>query len=312
MSFSARKQMILAKIEETYGTDPVPAEGLNAILTSNLTRTMYDGNRVQRNVDLPYMGNDFSINTAPFVTVSFDVELAASGTAGTAPQFGCLLRACGLDEDIVSSTSVTYAPVSGSFESVTFYYNYDGEMQKIIGARGTATINMARGQLPTISFTFTGRYAKPTAVTQYDPTYTAAVPFPFSSYNTTTFSLHSQAVYGESFSLDLGCSVVHRNLAGFDGVLITDRAPAGSCMFEAVSIATKDFFAAAESHRGAVTAGALSIVHGVGSGKICTISSSKVQIGITESESDNIRMFNADLIFVPTDSGNDEFSIAFT
>ncbi len=313
MSFFARNQIILAKIEGTYGTDPTPVEGTNAILTKNLQRTIYDGNRVQRDLNYPYMGNDASINTAPFVTVTFDVELAGSGTAGTAPQFGPLLRACGLDETIVESTSVTYAPVSAAFESVTLYYNYDGEMQKVIGARGTATLNMSRGQIPMISFSFTGRYAKPTAVTQYDPTYTDTVPFPFSSYNTTTFSVHSQAVYGESFTLNLGNNVVHRNLAGFDGVLITDRAPTGSASFEAVAIATKDYFAAAQSHLGAVVEGALSIVHGSGAGKVCTISAAQMQISnITEADSDGIRMFNADLIFLPTDGGNDEFSIAFT
>lgn len=313
MTFFARNQIVLAKIESSYGTDPTPAEDTNAILTKNLTRTIYDGNRVQRDLNLPYMGNDHSINTAPFVTVSFDVEFAGSGAAGTAPQFGCLLRACGLDETVVADTSVTYAPISSAFESVTLYYNYDGEMQKVIGARGTATLNMAKGQIPTISFSFTGLYAKPTAVTQYDPTYTDTVPFPFSSYNTTTFSLHSQAVFGESFSLNLGCNVVHRNLAGFDGVLITDRAPTATALFEAVAIATKDYFVAAHSHLGAVVEGALSIVHGSGAGKVCTIASSQVQIAnISEQDSDGVRMFNADLILVPTDGGNDEFSIAFT
>ena len=285
MTFYTRNQIVLAKIESTYGTDPTPVEGSNAILTKNLQRTIYDGNRVQRDLNLPYMGNDFSINTAPFVTVTFDVELAGSGDAGVAPQFGELLRACGLDETVVAETSVTYAPVSQSFESVTLYYNFDGEMQKVIGARGTATLNMSRGQIPMISFSFTGRYAKPTAVTQYDPTYTDTVPFPFNSYNTTTFSLHSQAVYGSSFSLNLGCNVIHRNLAGYDGVQITDRAPTGSAEFEAVAIATKDFFTAAQSHLGTVVEGALSIVHGSGAGKICTITASQTQIANIQGRS---------------------------
>src|SRR5690606_9648921 len=172
----ARNQIILAKIESVYGTDPTPTAGANAILTKNLARTIYDGNRIQRDLDYAYMGNDHSINTAPFVTVTFDVELAGSAAAGTVPQFGELLRACGLDETVTASTSVVYAPVSTSFESVTIYYNYDGEMQKVVGARGTAIINMSRGQIPTISFTFTGRYAKPTAVAMYNPTYTAVAP----------------------------------------------------------------------------------------------------------------------------------------
>jgi len=308
----ARNQIILAKIETVYGTDPTPTEGANAILTKNLSRTIYDGNRISRDLDYAYMGNDHSINTAPFVTVTFDVELAGSAAAGTVPQFGELLRACGLDETVTASTSVVYAPISGSFESVTIYYNYDGEMQKVVGARGTAVINMSRGQIPTISFTFTGRYAKPTAVAMYSPTYTAVAPLPFSSYNTTTFNVHGQAVYGDTFSLDLGCTVVHRNLAGYDGVQITDRAPTGNSVFEAVAIATKDFFAAVQSHLGVLTEASVSVVHGTVAGNICTITAPTSQLSnLTEQESDGIRMFSADFIPIP-DEGNDEFSIAFT
>jgi hypothetical protein len=313
MSFSTRKQIVLAKIESTYGTDPTPEEGADAILTKNLQRQPYAGNRVSRDVNYPYMANDFNINTAPNVQVTFDVELAGSGTAGTAPQFDCLLRACALGVTIVESTSVTYAPVSEDFESATLYYNYDGEMQKIIGARGTAVLNMSRGGLPMISFTFTGRYAKPTAVPQYDPTYKATAPVPFSSYNTTTFSVHSQAVKGEGLTLDLGNNVVHRNLAGSDTVHITDRNPTGTAQFDAVAIATKDYFSAMESHNKTPATDAINVVHGGTAGNIFTFTASKSQLSnINEADSDGIRSFNADYIPVPTDGGNDEFSLAFT
>jgi uncharacterized protein YejL (UPF0352 family) len=313
MSFLSRNQIVLAKIETTYGTDPTPTEGANAILTKNLARVMYAGNRVSRDLNYPYMGNDHSINTAPYVTVTFDVELSGSGAAGTAPQLDCLLRACGCAVTIVEDASVTYTPVSKAFESVTLYYNYDGEMQKVVGARGTAVLNMSKGGLPMLSFTFTGRYAKPSAVSMYDPTYNAVAPLPFSSYNTPTFSVHSQPVIGESLSLDLGCTVVHRNLAGFDGVMITDRAPTGTVVFDAPTIATKDFFAAMESHNKAPVEGAISVVHGTTAGNIVTISLPQSQItDIAEQESDGVRSFSASYIPVPTDAGNDEFSIAFT
>jgi len=313
MSFLARNQLILSKIESSYGTDSTPVEGTDAILTKNLQRQMYAGNRVSRDLNFPYMANDFSINTAPYIQLTFDVELAGSGTAGTAPQLDSLLRACGLAVTTTASTSVAYTPVSGDFESATIYYNYDGEMQKLIGVRGTAVLNMNRGQLPSISFTLMGRYAKPTAVAQYDPTYSALSPVPFSSYNTTTFSVHGQAVRGESLSLDLGNNVVHRNLAGFDGILITDRSPTSTAVFEAVTIATKDYFAAMESHNKQPTKAAINVVHGTTAGNIVTINQPTVQISnISETDSDGIRTFNAECIPVPTDAGNDEFSITFT
>lgn len=313
MPFLERNKMIFSKVESTYGTDPVPVEGSDAILTKGVTREIYGGNKVSRDLDYPYMGSDEEINTAPMVTISFDVELAGSSGAGVASQLSSLLRACGLSETIVASTSVTYAPVSTGHESATMYYFLDGERQVITGARGTFTMNMSRGGLPLLSFSFTGLYARPTAVALPDPTYIAVAPQPFNNANTGTFSVHSQAVYGESFSLNIGNEVVHRNLSGFEGVLQIDRAMSANVLFEQVPIATKDFYAVSESHGGTIAKDAVSVVHGTGAGKIITVTMGQTQVAnISEQGSDKINMHSLDLRCLPTDAGNDELSIAFT
>lgn len=313
MTQFSRNKMILAKIESTYGTDPTPVEGSNAITTKNLTRTVYGGNTVNRDLDLPKMGNDETINTGPIVQLSFDCELAGNASAGVAPHYGELLRACGLAETVVAVTSVTYAHVSTGFESVTIYYNYDGEQQVIVGARGNVTFNMSKEGIPMMSFTFTGQYARPTAVSMYDPTYTDVTPQPFNDTNTTTFSVHSQAVVGTQFSYDAGQEVVYRNLPGNTSVEIVDRAPAGQVTFEALPIATKDFFAATESHAGSITLGAISIVHGSGAGNIATLSIPTCQLtNISEPDDDKIRHMQIPYKAIPTDAGDDEFSLAFT
>lgn len=313
MSFRERKKLLLAKAEVTYGTDPTPTGALDAILTKNLQRTIYNGTRVSRDLNLPHMGNDESINVAPNVTVTFDVELAGAGSAGTAPQLDVLLRACALKSTIVADTSVTYEVVSESFESCTLHFNYDGEVQKVVGARGTAVLNMTAGALPVLSFTLTGLYDKPTVAALPVPTYKAIAPLPFSSYNTTTFSVHGQSVRGQSLTLDLGAQVVHRNLAGYDGVDITDRSPTGTVVFEATTISAKDYFAAMESHNKAPVLGAINVVHGSTAGNIVTIGIPAAQLSnITETEVDGIRMFSAEYIPVPTSAGNNELTLAFT
>lgn len=311
MPFRESKRLITAKIESTYGTDSGPT-GAEALIVKNLNRTIYDGPRVSRDIIRPFMGNDHSINAGPFVTLNFDVELAGASAAGVAPAFGPLLRACGMSETTVLSTSVTYAFVSDNFESVTIHYNYDGEVQKVAGARGTFTINMNRQQIPVISFTFTGLYARPVAEALPSPTFTQLKPRPVNDTNTTTFSVFSQSVFGESFTLDAGNNVVHRNLINDTRVLISDRAPTGSALFEALAVSTKDFFASVESHN-TVTEGAIQIVHGAGAGNVCTIDINQCQLSnIDEQASDGIRMHNISYIPVPTNSGNDEVSIAFT
>lgn len=314
MTQFSRNKMILAKVEGTYGTDPTPVEGSNAILTKNLSRGPYSGPTITRDLDLPTMGNDHLIVTGATAEISFDVELAGSAAAGTAPHYGELLRACGLGETIVAVTSVTYAHVSTGFESVTIYFNYDGEQQVIVGARGNFSIGMNRQGIPMISFTFTGIYARPTAVSQYDPTFTAVDPRPFNNTNTTTFSVHGQAVSGSSLSYDAANEIVFRDLPGNTSIEQVDRSPGGSVTFEAVPIATKDYYAAVESHAGVITEGAIQVVHGAGAGNIATINVPQSQLvgPINEPAEDKIRHMQIGFRAIPTDTGDDEFSIAFT
>jgi hypothetical protein len=313
MPFLTRNKIILAKIETTYGTDPTPTGIANAIMGKNFTRNIYEGNRVSRDIVYTYMGNDEEINTGPFVTVTFDVEFAGCSAAGVAPQFDALLRACGLGATIVATTSVTYNPVSTAHESVSLYFNYDGENQVIVGARGTMQLSMQRGGLPMMSFTFTGKYARPTAVALPTPTYTGQTPRPFNNTNTTV-SVHSTSAIAEAFSLDLGNSIAHQNLPGADRVLFTDRNATGSVTLEATAIATKDWFAAAESHGGTITKAPIVVTHGptAGTGKRCVITASTAQINnISETDVDGIRFFQLPFRPIPN-AGNDDFSIAFT
>jgi hypothetical protein len=65
-----------------------------------------------RELILGYLGNTEMVVGQRLVSVSFDVEIAGSGTAGTAPKWSALMQACGFSETIVSVTSVTYAPIS--------------------------------------------------------------------------------------------------------------------------------------------------------------------------------------------------------
>jgi hypothetical protein len=150
MPLLTRKRLIVAKIESTYGTDPTPT-GANAILVRNLEITPLEAETVNRDLVRPYLGASDQLLAQTRVSMTFEVEMAGSGTAGTAPAYGPLLKACGLSETVVVSTSVTYAPVSSSFSSVTLYMNVDGILHKITGARGTFTLSGEVSQIPTIA-----------------------------------------------------------------------------------------------------------------------------------------------------------------
>ena len=85
MPLYTRMRTILAKIEVTEGTDPVPTGAANAILCSQITVTPLGGSTADRQLAFPSFGAVPKKHVNKFVQVQFDVELAGSGAAGTAP-----------------------------------------------------------------------------------------------------------------------------------------------------------------------------------------------------------------------------------
>jgi hypothetical protein len=118
MAFLTRKRAILSKIESTYGVDPSPVAGTDAILMSNLTVSPMEMTLAQRNNIKAYMGNNPSVLAAIYAKVGFDVEVAGSGTAGTVPAFDELLRACALSSTALVTPN-TGTATAGSAGSIT-------------------------------------------------------------------------------------------------------------------------------------------------------------------------------------------------
>jgi len=311
MALLTRKRLLLAKAEATYGTDSSPA-GTDAVLVRELEITPLQSDTVERELIRPYLGASQTLLANTRVEITFQVELAGSGAAGTAPRFGSILKACGFSETVVSSTSVTYAPVSSSFSSVTLYYNVDGVRHKLTGCRGTFTLNGTVGEIPYIEFTMTGIYNAPTDTALPSATYTnQAVPLVFKDGNTSSFQLLSYAGCLQSIEMDMGNEVAYRELVGCTKeVLITDRKVSGNVMIEAVALATKNYFTAALSDS---TLGNLQFTHGITAGNIVTVSSSTVDIGdVSYDDQDGITMLSIPVVAIPSSSGNDEVSIVFT
>lgn len=308
-----RKRTVLIKAESTYGTDSVPT-GTDACQVRNLEITPAESDVLSRDLVRPYLGASPQLIANTRVTVTFEVEYSGSGTAGTAPRYGALLKACGFSETIVASTSVTYAPVSASFSSVSIYYSTDGIRHKVTGARGTYSLNLTANQIPVINFTMTGQYVAPTDTADPTPTFTAqATPRIFNDTNTTAFTLFSEVDLPlQSCQLDVGNEVVYRELVNSDKeILIVNRAGSGSVVIEAPTMASHDFFANAV----AATTGNLSIAHGATAGNIITLASAANALSLgspTYSEDTGTVMLNLPFTLVPGSSGNDEFTLAYT
>lgn len=309
-----RKRLLLAKTESPYGTSAAP-DGTNALLVSNLEVSPLEIELLDRELITPFLGNSEKVVGQRMVQVNFDVELAGSGAAGTAPQWGPVMMACGFAQAISASTSVTYTPVSGSFSSVTLDFNADGNKHLVTGCRGTATINLNAGEIPKISFQMMGIYNAVTAASAVTPTFAnQADPVVVNSVNTTSVSAFSFAACLEAFSLDFGNETPFRQLAGCtQQVLITERAPSGEISIEAPIVGSgagqKDFFAAVSAQ----TLGAITWQHGQTAGNIVTFNAPTCNLDSPSyADSDGVMMLNLPYMPIPSASGNDEFTLVLT
>ena len=390
-----RKRWILARLEgSSYGVDSSPL-ATNAIRCTNLEITPLAGDTIPRDTIRAYFGGSPTLVANSQVQCSVTVEMAGSGTAGTAPGFAPLLLACANAQtltaaavtgtpqagasnsltlatgasavndfyngmvltitaglgvgsefvitDYVGSTRVAtlrqfqgtavtldatslysiaanaaYTPITDTFgvtdTSITLYYFIDRILHKFTGGRGTFTFSMPLGQIPTITFNFTGIYVTPEDATTPAPTYPAdVVPQIFRSTNSGGFGFLAHYGCVESIEFDLGNQVEYRELVGCTRqVIITDRAATGKVMVEAPLMAVRNYFTAAldDSQGGS---GSLHFLHGTTSGNRVSFIAPNVDLGQpTYSESQGITMLDLPYNAIPTVAGNDEYRLVFS
>lgn len=303
-----RKQVILAKLETVYGTDPTPTAGANAILAIN-PEIKEVKDVIERNINISSLSNKASLKGKENIDITFSVELKGSGTAGTAPRLGALLQACSFDETVVSSTSVTYAPVSSSQKSVTIYLYIDGRLHKITGARGTWKLTAPAGGLGMIEFSFQGIHNAVTNSAIVSGTYDTPNP---PVCKGCTFSYNSKTtLISKMLEIDIANTVTRRNSlsasTGIEGFEITARKPVMTFDVESQIETSYDF-------RGdqLTTEREVSLVVGGTAGNITTFSVPKYMVtNIEYGDEDGILLekLTGDCAI---DSGDDEISIAFT
>jgi hypothetical protein len=107
-------------------------------LVRDLSITPLQSDVVDRELIRPYLGASEQLLANTRVEVTFQVELAGSGTAGTAPAFGGVLQACGF------SATTTAAAITGTAQA--------GAAGSITLASGSsATNNIYNGMVITIT-----------------------------------------------------------------------------------------------------------------------------------------------------------------
>lgn len=306
----ARRAILQAKNESSYSVDPTLTAADNSILARNLRVRTIQQELDERRPARPWFGSAGKAVSKTARVVSFDVEVAGSGAAGTAPGVGPLLKACGMSETVTPATSVAYTPISTGESSAYLKFFNDGKLYAAPGARGNVVVRFDRGRVPLFQFNFLSLYLIPADVAIPAPTLTLfQTPLAMNKDNTPTTSVHGTAVKMGALELDAGNVVFHNNKPQSEAILLLDRLTRGRVSFEEELVATKDWYSIVK----AGTAGALSVVHGTAAGNIVTIGAPAIQLeDVDKAEEDMIAMENVPFNCRPGSSGSDEFSITFT
>ena len=274
-----RVKFIAAEIESTYGS-AATIGATDVIVPIECTITPLQADVVERELVKDFYSANQQLLANLRVVVNITVEATGSGDKDTAPRYGRLFQACGLEETVNSGTSVVYKPSSDNHKSVTLHYIIDGILHQVTGARGTFTFEAEVGSIPRFVFEFTGIYNDVSA--QAIPTNTPgdqASALVFKNDNVTNTNFIDSGVLFQSINIDCGNQVEYRELVGSSGkeVLITDRGVLGNVNIQLPELSQVDYFAKAKTDGTAL--GAFSFTHGTAEGNKVAFSSTKVDIG---------------------------------
>lgn len=315
MARYARNALILAKVEPTVGIDAVPTGAANALLVANLSINPLKANNVSRDLIRPYFGGSEQLVGTATVEISFDVELATSGEAGTAPAWGPLMLASAFAETTTAGARVEYSPVTTGLKTLTIYYYDDGVLHKALGAMGDVEIKAGIGERPLLSFRFEGVDGGVSAASA-SGTYTAwKKPLVVTDTNTgdvkigCTYAagvLTGGTVYpGRGFNAKLGNSVQYTPLLGGDSIDITNRDVTGSIQLDLTPAQEVSLMADVKAN---VTQG-IGFVHGVGAGAQVLVFAPNMQlINPSKQDVNGRRLIGFDTRMTPL-AGNDDIRI---
>lgn len=305
---TAATKVLIAKKEVVYGTDSVPTLAANGIVTRNFSAKPVESDTLNRNLDTRQYGAQPVAPTNERQTVSYEVELAGSGAAGTAPAWMELFEGCGFAPPLLTAAAKAeqrMALATSSQSSLSQRHYIGDQLRSMIGSRGTGSLDFTAGAYPFAALQFTGLLPTVQPFSVANPAAADVArwkrPLEVGTANTAIL-LDGFAARVRSLRVELGVGISVRNLIGNREVNRGNHESTGQLVIEAPSIAVKDYLT--PRRNGATVA--LSLVHGTVAGSIVELASPRVQItDITESEEDNVLMWTMPLRLIAQDGGDD-------
>jgi hypothetical protein len=313
-----RKTVILVKVETTSGTDAVPTGAANAIQALDMSITPLDASNVDTNVMTPWFGGSAALVGSASVKCSFSVLLAGAGLAATAPAWGALLLGCGNAETtgLLTPNRVEYLPATDTLKTVTIYWYDDGLLHKLVGCFGNVKLSAKSGEVPKLTFDFTGLDAGVSATANATATLTGwKVPVAITKANVTDIllgctyaagALSGGTAYNSTgLTLDWGNQVAFAPMLTTEQVVLTDRKVTGALSVELSAAQEVTQMAAVKAN----TLQGVGFVIGTASGNKIMLHMPSVQLLSPKKEEFNgMRLIGFDLRALPV-AGNDEIRL---
>jgi len=300
-----QEQLIALKLESTYGVDSSPA-GADAIMVSDITVRLLEGDVVQRANMQGFLGNQGSVRLNTYVSLDFAIELSGGGAVDTPPYYNSIYKICSHAEAVTASTSVDYTLVDTNLDSGAIYYQVGEHRHAILGVRGTLTWEFGTKGLPRLRFRGMGLYvaAIKSALAGVDFS-TVLKPLRWTKDTVPTLTLHGQTVNAMSVTIEQGMSPEFLALIEEEEVILPSRSSTISIKFREDDVTTKDWFEAARAN----DVGAFAMQHGVdvtNDGRIFEFDAPNVDISNVErSFEQGIAYLTATCGIIPTAKGND-------
>jgi hypothetical protein len=317
MARKAIDSAILAKIESSYGVDPTPTGVANAMRVYGQSVEPLNIKYVENSYLRGYAGGNPELIGAIHKKVSFSVDLAGSGAAGTAPAYGELLRACAYAEAISAGVRVDYTPITNNEESVTIYYYDSGVLYKLLGARGDFELDMTSGNKPALKFTFLGIDGGIVATASTPATTLTAFKDPLVVTNPNTADVLVGCTYsagalsgGVSYpsrglNFKTSNNTTHDEILGGEAIIVDRKGITGSVEFDLTTAQEVTF----EGYVRNATKNSIGLVHGTTAGYKILVFAPSVQLkGAKPTYNNGQRRTSFDVSALPS-IGNDDLRI---
>jgi len=301
-----KKMAVLATVETDVGTIAVPVAS-DAVEVSDVTLTPIEGDEADQGVIRPHFGASETTLVTLYRKIAFSVGFAGVAAQGDLPGWATLMRACGASATNTPGQDTVFAPVTDDMESATFYAVVDRLLYKMAGARGNAEAAVDAKQIPKWKFDFTGSFIPVEDMAAMPPVNYGKFmrPLGVNALNS-TLVLDGYEAACSSFQFNMGNTVTKQDLMSVDATEITARASTATVTFRNTDVATRNWIEMARASAKVP----LLLRHGQSDTNTIQISAPLAQIGKpTFADQDGIQMISVSLRLIPSDLGNDEWSI---